>query len=149
MDRARIVYGIFAASAVGALAYQRFTNPDAVRDQIIIELERAFPGAEVSVDSAHLRILGGIQLNGLRLCRGDDPDKHEFLQVPSAIFYHDKEKILDGELRAAQNRVDPPTPAGAPWSGRQMESRRPGEAAQPVPDKMLPAIVIHQGTVDS
>ncbi len=94
-----IVYGIVAASAAGALAYQRFTNPDAVRDQIIIELEKAFPGAEVSVDSARLRILGGIQLTGLRLARSDDQEKHEFLQVPSAIFYHDKEKILDGELR--------------------------------------------------
>ena len=46
-----IVYGMVVASATGALAYQRFTNPDAVRDQIITELEKAFPGAEVSVDS--------------------------------------------------------------------------------------------------
>ena len=32
------------------------------------------------------------------MTRNDDPDKHEFLNVPSAIFFHDKEKILDGEL---------------------------------------------------
>ena len=93
-----IVWGIVGACAAGALAYQRWTNPGAVRDQVIAELGKAFPGAHVSVDSARLRILGGIQLNDVRFSRLDDPEKHEFLHIPSAIFYHDKEKILDGEL---------------------------------------------------
>ena len=78
----------------GALGYQRWTNPAAVREQVIAEIGKTFPGAQVSVDSARLRILGGIQLNGLRLTRADDPEKAEFLHVPSAIFYHDKEKIV-------------------------------------------------------
>ena len=93
-----IVYGIISAAATAALVYQRWTNPGAVREQVIAEISKMFPGAHVSVDSARLRILGGIQLNGLRLTREDDPEKHEFLHVPSAIFYHDKEKILEGEL---------------------------------------------------
>src|SRR5580693_5331499 len=93
-----IVYGIIAAAGVAALLYQRFTNPGAVREQLITAIGKIFPGAHVSVDSARLRILGGIQLNGLRLTRDDDPEGAEFLHVPSAIFYHDKEKILDGEL---------------------------------------------------
>ncbi len=61
-----VVYGIFGAAVTGALVYQRWTNPSAVREQIIASLSEAFPGAHVSVDSARLRILGGIQLNGLR-----------------------------------------------------------------------------------
>src|SRR5437016_3258175 len=94
-----IVWGIFSAVGLGAVAYQRWTNPGAVREQVIAEIGKTFPGAHVSVDSARLRILGGIQPNGLRLTRADDSEKSEFLHVPSAIFYHDKEKILDGELR--------------------------------------------------
>src|ERR1051326_1165813 len=91
--------GIMGAAVGAGVLYQRWTNPGAVREQVITEIGKTFPGASVSVDSARLRILGGIQLNGLRLSRLDDPEKHEFLQVPSAIFYHDKEKILDGQLK--------------------------------------------------
>ena len=113
-----IVYGIMIVAATGAFLYQRWTNSAAVRDQLITSLEKAFPGVEVSVDSARLRILGGIQLVGLRFSRRDDPDKHEFLQVPSAIFYHDKEKILDGEL-AVQDRIE--SAALAPFADPRME----------------------------
>ncbi len=140
-----IVYGIVAAAAAGALAYEHWTNPGAVREQIITELEKAFPGAEVSVDSARLRILGGIQLNGLRFSRKDDPEKHEFLQVPSAIFYHDKEKILDGELRL--RKIELIRPRLRASRGRDGKWNLAGLGRSPgMPDKMLPAIVIHQGT---
>ncbi len=142
-----IVYGILAGAATGALAYQRWTNPGAVREQIIAELEKAFPGAEVSVDSARLRILGGIQLNGLRFSRMDDAEKHEFLHVPSAIFYHDKEKILDGELRLRKIELLRPRLRArrgkdGKWNVAGLIRPAPGP-----PEKSLPAIVIHQGTL--
>ena len=143
-----IVWGIVAASVAGGIAYQRWTNPGAVREQIISALEQAFPGAEISIDSARLRILGGIQLSGLRLVRGDDPEKHEFLQVPSAIFYHDKEKILDGELRLRKivlirPRLRVRRGRDGKWNLAGLVRRAPPGLA----DKTLPAIVIHQGTL--
>ncbi|HZZ80476.1 MAG TPA: hypothetical protein VFE62_18375, partial [Gemmataceae bacterium] len=142
-----IVYGIVAAAGGGALAYQRWTNPGAVREQIIAELEKAFPGAEVSVDSARLRILGGIQLNGLRLSRVDDPEKHEFLHVPTAIFYHDKEKILDGELRLRKIELNRPRLRAR--RGKDGKWNIDGLIRPPgtLPERPLPAIVIHQGTL--
>src|SRR5205085_4491654 len=84
-----IVFGIIGAAGAAAFGYQSWTNASAVREQVMAQFAKTFPGAHVSVDSARLRILGGIQLNGLRLTRADDPEKHEFLNVPSAIFYHD------------------------------------------------------------
>jgi hypothetical protein len=142
-----IVYGIVAAAAAGALLYQRWTNPSAVREQVISSLHAALPGAHVSVDSARLRILGGIQLNGLRLSREDDPEKHEFLHIPSAIFYHDKEKILDGELRLRKVELVRPrlrirrSRTGA-WNLEGL-ARSLGDG----PQSQMPAIVIHQGTL--
>ncbi len=142
-----IVYGIISAAAAGALLYQRWTNPGAVREQVIAKIGETFPGAHVSVDSARLRILGGIQLNGLRLTRDDDPEKHEFLNVPSAIFYHDKEKILDGELTLRKIELIRPR--------LRVRRERDGtwnlqKLLRPPTDEPLthqPAIVIHQGTL--
>jgi hypothetical protein len=139
-----IVYGILGVAATGAFLYQRWTNPAAVRDQVIAALAKTFPGAQVSVDSARLRILGGIQLNGLRFSRLDDAEKHEFLHVPSAIFYHDKEKILDGELALRKIELHRPRlrirrASDGKWNLHGL-TRKPG-------DKAMPALVIHQGSL--
>jgi hypothetical protein len=142
-----IVWGIIGACGAGALAYQRWTNSAAVREQIIAKLSETFPGAEVSVDSARLQILGGFRVNGLRLSRKDDPEKHEFLQVPSAIFYHDKEKILDGELTLRKIELIRPRLIArrrrdGTWNLQDL-LRPPGDK----PKAAMPAIVIHQGTL--
>jgi hypothetical protein len=140
-----VVYGIIALCGGGAVAYQRWTNPAAVREQVIAKLQEIFPGAHVSVDSARLRILGGIQLNGLRLSRRDDPEHNEFLQVPSAVFYHDKEKILDGELALRKIELHRPRlrvrrDKNGNWNLQDLTS-------PPRPDRPLPTVVVHQGTI--
>jgi len=38
-----VVYGITGACVLAALLYQRWTNPSAVREQIIAKLGEAFP----------------------------------------------------------------------------------------------------------
>jgi hypothetical protein len=143
-----IVFGIIGAAATGSFAYQRWTNAGAVREQVITHIANIFPGAHVSVDSARLRILGGFQVNGLRLTREDDPEKHEFLNVPSAIFYHDKEKILDGELTL--RKIELIRPRLRVRRGRDSKWNLQDLVAPKVPGAQLtalPAIVIHQGTL--
>src|SRR5205085_10686640 len=84
----------------GIYLYERFTNPDEVRRQVLAKLGEQFPGAVVKVDTARLRILGGIVVSELRLNRRDDAEETEFLHVPTAVLYHDKENLLgDGEFR--------------------------------------------------
>jgi hypothetical protein len=142
-----IVWGIVGTCAAGAFAYQRWTNPAAVREQVIAEIAKAFPGAHVSVDSARLRILGGIQLNGLRLTRADDPEKYEFLHVPSAIFYHDKEKILDGELRLRKIELIRPRLRVRKERDGKWNLQGLVKKTEHAPRSPMPAIVIHQGTL--
>ena len=140
-----VVYGIVALCGAGGFAYQRMTNSAAVREQVIANLQRMFPGAIVSVDSASLHILGYIQINGLRLSRRDDPERAEFLQVSSAVIYHDKEKLLDGELALRKIELHRPRlrvrrDREGKWNLRELTGK-------PEPSRPLPTIVVHQGTI--
>jgi hypothetical protein len=140
-----VVYGMIALCGGASIAYQRWTNPGTVREQVIAKLQEFFPGAQVSVDSARLRILGGIQLNGLRFSRRDDPEHNEFLQVPSAVFYHDKERILDGELALRKIELHKPRlRVRRDAAGRWNVENLTGELR---PDRQIPTVVVHQGTI--
>lgn len=140
-----VVYGIIALCAAATLAYERWTNPDAVREQVIAKLHELFPGAVVSVDSARLRILGGIQLNNVSFSRRDDPERNEFLHVPSAVIYHDKEKVLDGQLALRKIELYKPRlrvrrDRDGKWNVRELTGKID-------PNKPLPTVVVHQGTI--
>src|SRR5436309_1043609 len=92
------VFTVAVGVAAVALAYQHWTNPALVRQQIIASLEEHLPGARVSLESARLQLLGGISFRELRLSRRDDPSRTDFIYVPSGTIYHDKEQLLKGKL---------------------------------------------------
>src|SRR5438105_2348345 len=104
-----VALAILIGVGSGVYLYQHYTNPDEVRRQVLARLGEQFPGALVKLDSARLRILGGISVSELRLARREDPEQSEFLQVPSAILYHDKENLLgDGEFRILKLELQRP-----------------------------------------
>ena len=139
-----LVFTIAGACAMGYLLYQRWTNPAAVREQVLAKLKSYFPGAQVTLDNASLRLFGGIQVHDLRLTRKDD-SQADVASIPSAILYHDKEKILDGALTFRKVLLHRPRlrlqrgPDGA-WNFQGLTSSLPSQAA-------LPTLVIHQGTL--
>jgi hypothetical protein len=140
-----LVFGIVGAAACAAVLYQRWTNPVAIRQQVLDKLRELFPGAEVALDSARLQILGGIQFNELRVVRRDDPDRAEVLYVPGGVLYHDKEKLLDGRL--AFRKVELDRPRLHVVRGRDGRCNLDGLAARARPDAPLPTVVVHQGTL--
>src|SRR5262245_12389356 len=93
-----LVFGVLGALAAAALLYQLWTNPAATRRQVLAQLDKTFTGAHVRLDSARLRLLGGISFSELRMARRDDIDRTDFLYVPSGIIYHDKERLANGDL---------------------------------------------------
>lgn len=97
-----VVRGLVTAVLGGCIAagvlYQQWTNPVAVRQQVVDMLLKSFPGATVTLDGARLRLLGGVVLTELRLTRRAGDDKSEILHIPSATVYHDKEHLLDGQF---------------------------------------------------
>jgi hypothetical protein len=63
-----------------------------------------FIGVGVQVGAARMRLLGGILVSELRLAKSDALDRRDFLYVPNAVIYHDKEQLLQG--KAAIRRVE-------------------------------------------
>ena len=93
-----LVFSVLGGSVAAALAYQAWTNPTATRRQVLSQLDKNFVGAHVSLESARLRLLGGISFTDLRMTRRDDLDRADFLYVPDGIIYHDKERLANGDL---------------------------------------------------
>jgi hypothetical protein len=130
--------------AVGWL-YQQWTNPASVRQQVIDQLKVYFVGANVSLDSAQMKLFGNISLRELRLSQRDESYKPDVLLVPEAIIHPDKEQVAQGkfavrkiELHRAQMRIRR-GPDGR-WNFAGLLA--PPNLAEPIP-----TIEFRQGTI--
>src|SRR5262245_46062569 len=92
------VFFVVAAFVAGLLVYQSYTNSAEIRRRVIEHIGKETVNVAVSLESAQLRLLGGISVSELRLSRRDDPEHTEFLYAPTGVIYHDKEKLLQGKL---------------------------------------------------
>ena len=140
-----VVFFFSAGLAAAGFCYQRWTNPEAVRRQVIERLGTHLVGATISLDSAQFRLLGGISVSDVRLTRRDDPSHAELAHIPCAIIYHDKEKLLDGKLAIRKIELQRP----------QLHIRRGADGhwntanilGVPNPEEPIPIIVVKQATV--
>ncbi len=103
-----LVFSILGLVVLVALLYEAWTNPTAVRQLVHDKLSKLFVGANVNLDSARLRLFGGIGIRDLRMGRRDELDRGDWLYVPSAVIYHDKEHLLAGELGVRKIELDRP-----------------------------------------
>jgi hypothetical protein len=140
-----LVFAVLAGIGAAVWTYLHWTDPVVVRRHVIAQLEAHFPGATVHVDTARLRLLGGISLTELRLVRRDDPEQDDFLHVPEAIIYHDKEQVLDGTL--AIRRIELRKPRLRIVRDRYGRWNVSGLLGPTQPEEPLPTIVIEHGTV--
>jgi hypothetical protein len=140
-----LVFSVLGGALALGLLYQRLTDPATVRRQVLARLRQMFPWAEVSLESARLRLLGGIALGEVRLARRDDPDQAELAYLPSAVLFHDKEQLLGGALVIRKVELHRPrlrlvrNPQGK-WNLVGVTTAE--GAAGP-----LPTLVVQQGTV--
>lgn len=103
-----LVFSALGGTGLLALVYQAWTNPSAIRRQVLDKLGDKFIGAVVSIESAQLRLLGGIAVSDLRMSRRDDLDHGDFLYAPTAVIYHDKEQLLEGHLAIRKVEMNRP-----------------------------------------
>src|SRR5262249_27537933 len=122
-----------------------WTNPTATRRQVLAKLGEKFLGASITLESARLRLLGGIALAELRMARRDDLDKGDFLYVPSAVIYHDKEQILEGRLGIRKIELSRPRLRVLRERGGRINLK--GLLGPVRLDEHVPTIVAHQATV--
>jgi hypothetical protein len=103
-----LVLTLLGVLAAAATLYALWTNPQAIRQLVQEKLGVRFLDVGVQVGSARLRLLGGILVRELRLARSNALDREDFLFVPSAVIYHDKEQILDGKVAIRRVELDRP-----------------------------------------
>ncbi len=91
--------GLLAALAVLGYAgwwARDWVSPDNVRAAVIGHVEQDFPGSEVRLGFARMRLLGGISVSDLALVRPDDPAT--FFESPAGVIFHEKEQLKRGRL---------------------------------------------------
>jgi len=154
-----VVRGLVALVLVGCLGagvvYQQWTNPAAVRQQVVDMLEKQFPGATVTLDGARLRLLGGVVLNELRLLhRGagqgevkpeSEGDQTDIVHIPQATVYHDKEQLSRGQF--AVRRIEMLKPIIHIVRNKDGKWNVEGLTGKTDPGLPLPTIVIEKGTL--
>jgi hypothetical protein len=136
------------ASCLGAgILYQQWTNPAAVRQQVVEMLAKQFPGATITLDGARLRLFGGVVLSELRLLRHGEGDGEEadLVHIPEAIVYPDKERLLDGKF--ALRRIEMHHPRVRIVRNKEGKWNIEGLAGKSASRGPLPTTVIHDGTL--
>jgi hypothetical protein len=140
-----VVFSVVGSAASAAWLFQFWTNPEAVRSQVLQRMKEMFPGAVVTLDRARLRLLGGIDLYDLRLARGDDKERRDFAHFQSATLFHDKESLSQGQLVIRKIELDRPRlrlvrERDGRWNLDGLFKPAQGQA-------VLPTVVIHAGTI--
>lgn len=98
------IIAVLAALAVGAWIASDWISPEAIRTKVIAHLMDRFQGVDIQVESARLRIFGGIAVSQLRITRHGD--SQPFLVVPAAVLMHDKEQLNRGRLVIRKIELD-------------------------------------------
>jgi hypothetical protein len=129
-----LILAVLAAGVAGAWVAHEWVSPERVRAALVAALSEQFPNADVQVESAHLRLFGGISVRDLRLTRKGD--SYPFFNAPSAVIYHDKQQLGTGRLVVRKVELDGPTihlerRADGNWNVADVS--RPGSANAPVP----------------
>jgi hypothetical protein len=135
-------------TVLGAVFYQLWTCPRAVRQMLLEKLSEKFPGASVRIEGAQLRLLGGISFSELRMARREALDGGDFLYIPSGIIFHDKERLLDGCLGIRKLEVNRPViRIIRDRDGNLNLQGLLGPSPPPPSDDPLPTMVLHQATL--
>lgn len=93
-----LVFGLLGLAATIGSLFWAWTSPGLLREAVVQEIQRGLPAAQVDLESASMRLLGGITLRDLRLSKRNDLARTDFFHVPLAVLYHDKEQLIEGTL---------------------------------------------------
>jgi hypothetical protein len=140
-----VVFSVAGALATACVIYSRVTDNEAIRKQVISKLGLHLVGARIDLGTAHMELLGGITIQALRLCRKDDPGRSELALVPMATIFHDKERLIHGQLAIRKldlqrARLHVRRSADGRWNVSNI-------LGIPNPKEPIPTIVISEGTI--
>jgi hypothetical protein len=99
-----LILAVAAAVVGGAFVAHDYVRPERVREALLATLREKLPGVDVQVESAGLRLLGGISVEGLTLTRPGDAEP--FFAAPRATVSHDKESLAQGVVQIRKVEID-------------------------------------------
>src|SRR5262245_45747405 len=140
-----LVFSVLGVLAVGVALFVLYTDPDRVKQIVQNKLGVKFDSVSVQLTSARFRLLGGVLVNELRLARCDGLDRGDFLYVPSAVLFHDKEHLLDGKVLV--RRIEMDRPQLRLVRHRDGKFNLTGLTTPSDPRDRLPTIVVRNGTL--
>ncbi len=140
-----LIVAVLAAGGFGAWVVANWVSPEKVRaavEQHVREL--VGEAVEVKVESAAVRIFGGIRVTNLTLTRVGETVP--FVTVPSAVIYHDKQEFNRGKLAVRKVELDGPTVRltrrlDGTWDVPKFPDR------EGAPDRAAPTVVLRDATV--
>jgi hypothetical protein len=95
---------LFAGILGGAWVAHDYVRPERVREALINTLQTRMPDVDVQVESASLRLFGGISVQGLKLTRKGEPEP--FFEAPDASIAHDKESLSRGVVQIRKVEIE-------------------------------------------
>jgi hypothetical protein len=124
----------------------RHTNSEAVRRQVVDNLQNRWPNVTVEIGSAWIRPLGGISVRDLRITHRDDPT-HDLVRVPIATIYHDKQqlthhgRLVIRKIELQEPRLHLSRRLDGRWNTESLSNAQTGGSC-------VPTIVVRQGTIE-
>ncbi|MGL4555235.1 MAG: AsmA-like C-terminal region-containing protein [Gemmataceae bacterium] len=140
-----LVFSVLGVLTAGVALFILYTDNERVRQIVQDKLGVKFDRVGVQLASARFRLLGGVLVNELRLARCDGLDRGDFLYVPSAVLFHDKEHLLDGKVLV--RRVEMERPQLRLVRHRDGRYNLTGLATPGDPRERLPTVVVRGGTL--
>jgi len=91
-----VILSVLALGGGGLWYLNEWVSPERVREALIAALREKLPGVEVQVESAGLRLFGGVTVKNLQLKFPGEAEP--FFVASSAVISHDKESLSRGVL---------------------------------------------------
>jgi hypothetical protein len=138
-----LIVAVLAAAGYAGWWARDWVSPENVRAAVKSHLEQDFPRSHVRLDSARLRLLGGISVSDLALTRTGDADP--FFESPAGVIYHEKEQLNRGRLVVRKIEFDDAVVrldrrADGTWNVSDA-------VAESGPDTAIPTLLAHNATL--
>ena len=103
-----LIVAVLAAGGFGAWVVVHWVSPEKVREAVLAHVrELVGPAVEVKIESAVVRVFGGIRVTNLTLTRAGEATP--FVAIPSAVIFHDKQEFNHGKLSIRKVELESPT----------------------------------------
>lgn len=126
--------------------YGQYTNPEAVAQMVLAELQQHFPEANIQLGHAEWRLFGGVLLNDLKVTPKEHPGAEPAAILRQTTLKIDKAKAAQGKFELQRVQLDHPLlnlerdEAGR-WNVLSLLTAKPKASGT------IPFVVLNKGTI--